>query len=150
MTLEASNQTEPVKGQYLKETAEYFLQKKIVEYCKETYPILTTLLFFCNNSAPDAYLGGQAKALGLTRGVFDLISLTPNASFNGFCAEIKCGVNTLSAEQETFKAAAEANNYKCFVFYSFHEAKEKIDTYMAHVTKRRGAPSKRKATIGDN
>jgi len=138
---------EPIKGQFLKEASEFFLQKAIVEHFKKTYPEYANLFFFVNNSAPDRLLGSQAVALGTTKGVFDLQGLIRNASYNGFSAEIKCGVNELSAEQETFREQVSKQGFKTFVWYSLNQAKEDIADYMAHTVKKIGRPAKAKKEI---
>lgn len=125
--------------------SEYQVQSSFVEYVRHKYPHLSkSLIHIPNEGKRSLREGARQKALGLTRGVSDLLLAVPMQFYltledgtgatpiwrHGLWIEMKSGKGKLTKEQEEFLDLMATNGYRTAVARSFEEAVKIFEDYV--------------------
>jgi hypothetical protein len=110
-----------------KEQVELF--QTLVAPLIEAYPELDALFAVPNAAKRSPHVGAMMKAEGLKPGVWDVHWPVARKGYIGLWIEMKYGDNTLSPEQEYWRALMEALGHLCVVCYSSIEAFDALLDY---------------------
>jgi hypothetical protein len=96
------------------------LQAEIFQHHWNNYPHERGLLFHVNNKARNAIEGNRFKAMGVVRGVSDLIYLKPGG--RPLLMELKLDEGKQSSEQLKWEALVKEAGYNYVIVRSLEEA----------------------------
>lgn len=114
------------------------LMAQVAKYATK-YPELKWLFHVPNGGARDLREAGKFKALGLRKGVSDLILLVPRRGYHGLIIEMKhegtglsdiAKAGLVSKEQKEFLTFETEQGYCCGVAYGFDEGWKALCWYM--------------------
>lgn len=91
------------------------------------YPEHRQMLFHVNNKARNAIEGNKFKAMGLVKGVSDMILVLPGRVI---FIELKAGNGRQSTEQTSFQKKVEGRGHQYKIIRSLQEFQELINQYL--------------------
>lgn len=94
------------------------------------YPCLKTTFHTPNGGRRSKGEAGRFKAMGVRKGVVDILNPFPSGFAPGFACELKAPNEDLTSEQISFLAVANENGYVNGVCYSFDEFLTLIHRYL--------------------
>ena len=112
-------------------TEEADQQKALIEWrntYSRTVPELERLVMIPNGAGMLPGVGGQAKAMGLTKGVWDLFLAVPRLPWGGLWIEMKSRNGSLSDAQIAWQAGG--SGYQHYVARSWSAAAEAVLEYL--------------------
>ena len=107
---------------------EEILQAECYKWFHNAYPASRRMLFHVDNNSYNKVIGARKKALGVVKGVSDLIFIVENAVF---FLELKVDGNTQSDEQIDFMDKVMERNHEYVVIRSFDQFKSLINSILA-------------------
>ena len=115
------------------EPSEYQIQSTFIEYVRLMHPEQSQYLIHIPNEGKRSLAEGRRqKALGLTRGVFDLFFASPRGGFCGLWIEVKSKGGRISKEQKAFQIlmAGHLHFYEAYFAYSVEDCIEIFEDYL--------------------
>lgn len=111
-------------------TPEDRLQIAAANYLRLQYP--NVLWLHCpNGGSRNAIEGAKLKAMGVLKGVSDVLILEKRKDATGLAIELKYGKNKPTTEQLEFLDKLKARGWKTEVIYSIDAFIEAVNQYMA-------------------
>ena len=98
------------------------------------YPVLEWIIHVPNGGKRPLGVAGKLKAMGVKKGVLDILLPMPYNGWSGFVSELKVGRNTMTPEQEEWMTAFEAAGYFTCLCYTLDEFIRRISAFL------KGAP----------
>lgn len=94
---------------------------ELIEVLRGQHPILEWVVHVPNGGKRPRGAAGRLKAMGVKKGVLDVILPLPYNGWSGWAIELKVGKNRTTEEQDNWLAALEAAGYYTAVCYSLEE-----------------------------
>lgn len=101
-----------------------------VELMRHQYKILTWLVHVPNGGKRPRGAAGRLKAMGVKKGVLDVILPLPYNGWAGLAIELKVGSNKPTEEQEDWLAVFAAAGYYTAVCYDFASFQKHVTTFL--------------------
>jgi len=102
---------------------EEMLQSDCTQWFWNTYPSQRRMLFHVDNNSYNAVIGAKKKALGVVKGVSDLIFIVENRVI---FIEMKTPTGDQSAEQKDFQLKVEARGHEYVIIRTFTQFKSLV------------------------
>lgn len=74
--------------------------------------------------------GGKLKAMGVKKGVPDILIFEPKGQFKGMAIELKVGRNKPTRQQESWLLHLQTRGWFCQVVYTLDQFIELVDAYL--------------------
>lgn len=107
----------------MKSSEEDILQNKCIMWFDKTYPDHRQMLFHVDNNSYNAIIGAKKAAMGVRRGVSDLIFIVDHVFF----LEMKTPRGKQEPEQETFMYKVQERGHPYVVIRSLEEFQKFIN-----------------------
>lgn len=116
------------------EPAELRLQSDCFLWHWNTFPEERGMLFHVQNKARNRIEGAKFKAIGVVRGVSDLIYVLPQG--RSLYVEMKTSTGRQSKDQEEWQAKVQARGHIYLICRSLAEFQNIVTTYLPHLNYR--------------
>ncbi|SEA59515.1 VRR-NUC domain-containing protein [Arachidicoccus rhizosphaerae] len=120
----ASGQFSPASNLIGNEQTESRLQADITQWFWNTYPEHRGMLFHVNNKARNAIEGNKFKAMGVVKGVSDLVLVLPQGRI--LFIELKTPTGSQEAAQKEWQAKVQERGHNYIIIRSLEEFKALI------------------------